>query len=121
MGTKITSKLPLSALRKALMERDIPIALICHSDQGNQYWSKEYRKELAKHGIRPCMSRRGNCYDNAPAESFFAIMKSKLDLRSMQTIEQTAQEIFEFIICFYNQKRIHSNLGYISPEEHELH
>jgi transposase InsO family protein len=103
------------------MERDIPKALICHSDQGSQYRSKQYRKELTKHGIRPSMSRRGNCYDNAPAESFFAIMKRELDLRSMHTREQTAQEIFEFIECFYNRKRIHSALGYISPEEHELH
>jgi putative transposase len=121
MGTRMTSMLPLSALRKALMERDIPKALICHSDQGSQYRSKQYRKELTKHGIRPSMSRRGNCYDNAPAESFFAIMKRELDLRSMHTREQTSQEIFEFIECFYNRKRIHSALGYMSPEEHELH
>ena len=66
-------------------------------------------------------SRRGNCYDNAPAESFFAIMKRELDLGSMNTREQTALEIFEFIECCYNRKRIHSTLGYISPEEHELH
>ena len=120
MGTRMTSMLPLSALRKALMERGIPKALICHSDQGSQYRSKQYRKELAKHGIRPSMSRRGNCYDNAPAESFFTIVKRELDLRSMRTREQTAQEIFEFIECFYNRKRIHSALGYISPEEHEF-
>ncbi len=121
MGTRMTSMLPLSALRKAMMERDIPKALICHSDQGSQYRSREYLKELAKHGIRPSMSRMGNCCDNAPAESFFAIMKKELNLRSMQTRYQTAQEIFDFIECFYNRKRIHSALGYISPEEHELH
>ena len=56
-----------------------------------------------------------------PSESFFAIMKRELDLRGMNTKEQTAQEIFELIVCFYNRKRIHSALGYISPEEHELH
>jgi len=92
--------LSLIALRKALMKRDIPKALICHLDQGSQYRSREYRKELAKHGIRPSMSRRGNCYDNAPAESFFAIMKREQDLRGMHTREQTDQEIFEFIECF---------------------
>jgi transposase InsO family protein len=102
------------------MEREIPKAFICHSYQGSQYRSRQYRKELAKHGIRPSKSRRGNCYDNAPAESFFAIMKRELDLRSMHTREQTAQEIFEFIECFYNRKRIHSALGYISPKEHEF-
>ena len=110
MGTRMTSMLPLSALRKALMERDIPKELICHSDQRSQYRSREYRKELAKHGIRPSMSRRGNCYHNAPAESFFAIMKRELNLRSMHTREQTAMEIFKFIECFYNLKRIHSTL-----------
>lgn len=120
MGTRMTSMLPLSALRKALMERDIPKALICHSDQGSQYRSKQYRKELTKHRIRPSMSRRGNCYNNAPAESLFAIMKRELDLRNMHTREQTSQEIFEFIECFYNRKRIHSSLGYRTPEEHEL-
>ena len=100
MGTRMTSMLPLSALRKAMMERDIPKALICHSDQGSQYRSKQYRKELTKHGIRPSMSGRGNCYDNAPAESFFAIMKKELNLRSMQTRDQTAQEFFDFMNVF---------------------
>ncbi|MEI7855418.1 MAG: hypothetical protein WCJ06_17055 [Planctomycetota bacterium] len=67
----MTTMLSLSALRKALMEKDIPKALICHSGQGRQYRSKQYRKELTKHGIRSSFSCRGNCCGNAPAESFF--------------------------------------------------
>jgi len=120
MGTRMTTMLPLSALRKALEERDIPKTLICHSDQGSQYRSRQYQKELSKHGIKASMSRRGNCYDNSPAESFFAILKRELDLRHMVTREQTILEIFEFIECLYNRKRIHSALGYLSPVEHEL-
>ena len=120
MGTRMTTLLPLSALRKALKERNIPKTLICHSDQGSQYRSMQYQKELAKHGIQASMSRRGNCYDNSPAESFFAILKRELDLRNIHTREQAILEIFEFIECFYNRKRIHYALGYLSPVENEL-
>ena len=100
MGTWMTSMLPLSALRKALINKDIPKALICHSDQGSKYRSKQYRKRLTKHGNRTSMFRRANCFDNDPVESFFAVMKRELELRNMITRVQTAQEIYEVIECF---------------------
>lgn len=119
MSTRITATLPLQALRNGLKKRGFPKKLTLHSDQGSQYRSKLYQQELKKHGASCSMSRRGNCYDNAPMESFFATFKRELDLKKLQTREETMQAIFEFIEVYYNRKRAHSSLGYKSPEEYE--
>jgi hypothetical protein len=119
MSTRITAVLPLQALRNALKKRGFPKKLTLHSDQGSQYRSKVYQKELKKHAINCSMSRRGNCYDNAPMESFFATIKRELDLKKLPTREGRMQAIFEFIEVFYNRKRAHSSLKYKSPKEYE--
>lgn len=119
MSTRITATLPLQALRNGLKKRGFPKKLTLHSDQGSQYRSKLYQQELKKHGASCSMSRRGNCYDNAPMESFFATFKRELDLKKLQTREETMQAIFEFIEVYYNRKRAHSSLEYKSPEEYE--
>lgn len=119
MSTRITAVLPLQALRNALKKRGFPKKLTIHSDQGSQYRSKVYQKELKKHAINCSMSRRGNCYDNAPMESFFATIKRELDLKKLPTREGRMQAIFEFIEMFYNRKRAHSSLKYKSPKEYE--
>ena len=119
MSTRITAALPLQELRNALKKRGFPKKLTLHSDQGSQYRSKLYQQELKKHGASCSMSRRGDCYDNAPMESFFATFKRELDLKKLQTREETMQAIFEFIEVYYNRKRAHSSLEYKSPEEYE--
>ena len=96
MSTRMTAALPLQALRNALKKRGFPQKLTLHSDQGWQYRSKVYQKELKRYGASCSMSRRGNCYDNAPMESFFATFKRELDLKKLQTREETMQAIFEF-------------------------
>ena len=119
MSTRITAALPLQALRNALKKRGFPKKLTLHSDQGSQYRSKLYQQELKKNGASCSMSRRGDCYDNAPMESFFATFKRELDLKKLQTREETMQAIFQFIEVYYNRKRAHSSLEYKSPEEYE--
>jgi len=95
--------------------------LLFHSDRGVQYASLAFRTVLAAHGIDQSMSRTGNCYDNAPAESFIATLKRELVAgESFATREQARRAIFEWIEVFYNRQRRHSALGYVSPEQFEL-
>ena len=94
--------------------------LILHSDQGSQYSSYDYRTYLKSHNIIPSMSRRGNCYDNAVAESFFKTLKRELVRKNIfHTREEARDKIFEYIEMFYNSKRRHSFLDFISPNEFE--
>ncbi len=94
--------------------------LLFHSDRGSQYAAGAYQKRLRDQGIGCSMSRRGNCWDNAPLESFFATLKKELVHRERyQTREQAKASVFSYIEVFYNRKRRHSALGYLSPHDYE--
>jgi putative transposase len=104
----------------ALQYRHPPQGLLHHSDRGSQYASHEYQQLLAVHGIQSSMSRQGNCWDNAVAESFFATLKLELVHQSRwRTRTQARNDLFEYIELFYNRQRRHSALGYLSPHEFE--
>ena len=91
-----------------------------HSDRGVQYACTDFRKELDKRGFIQSMSRKGNCWDNAVAESFFAILKTELVYHERyQGHQDTLHSIFEYIEAFYNRERRHSTLGYLSPAQYE--
>ncbi len=89
-----------------------------HSAQGSPYAAEDYRKALEAHGIVSSMSRRGNCLDNAAMESWFSTLKSELGER-FESMAAAKQRLFDYIEVFYNQKRRHSSLGYVSPAEFE--
>ena len=116
MSARITRHLTLQALTMALGRRRPPQGLLHHSDRGSQYASADYRRALAAHGIVCSMSRRGNCWDNAVAESFFATVKVELaHAAHWATRAQAHGEVFEYLERFYNGQRRHSALGYLSP------
>jgi len=117
----MTTPLVLNALKNAVSRtKKLDCKVILHSDQGSQYSSYEYKMFTKQHNIIPSMSRRGNCYDNAVAESFFKTLKKELVRKHVfLTREIAASKIFEYIEMFYNSKRRHSYLGYISPNEFE--
>ena len=113
-------KLCIDALETALATRRPALGLIHHSDRGTQYASVDYRALLQQHSIVCSMSRRANCWDNAVAESFFSTLKTELVCgRVYKTREQATLALFEYIECFYNQKRLHSSIGYCSPADFE--
>jgi putative transposase len=104
----------------ALKRRQPLEGLLHHSDRGSQYASHDYQKLLADNGIRCSMSRKGNCYDNAVAESFFGSLKRERVLHMRyQTREEARRDLFEYVEVFYNQKRLHSSLGYVAPAEYD--
>jgi putative transposase len=108
------------ALQMALARRKPGAGLLHHSDRGSQYACQLYRTLLDEHGIECSMSRPGNCYDNAPAESFFGTFKTELvNRRRYRTRQEARTSIFEWIECWYNRRRRHSSLGYLSPESFE--
>jgi len=120
MSARITDELTLDALGMALARRRPPQGLLHHSDRGSQYASGNYQQLLAHHGIVCSMSRRGNCWDNAVAESFFATLKVELVRDATWETRATARtELFEYIEQFYNGQRRHSALGYLSPRAFE--
>jgi transposase InsO family protein len=120
MDQRIERGLVLSALEMALGGRAAGQGLLCHSDRGSQYASDDYRERLKEAGIVCSMSRRGNCWDNAPTESFFASLKKELVYRTrFTTREQARSAVFAWIEVWYNRKRLHSTLGYVSPEAFE--
>lgn len=110
-----------SSLQKALSNRKAAEHLIVHSDRGGQYGANEFRRLLAGAGIRQSMSDRDNPYDNAHMESCFSRLKAELmqEGRAFRDAENCRAEIFEFIEMYYNTKRLHSSLGYLSPNEYE--
>jgi putative transposase len=117
----LTTALPLTALEAAVQRRR-PLAghLVHHSDRGCQYTSFEYRQRLAALGITVSMSRKGNCWDNAVAESFFATLKNELIYRRRwRTHHELRTALFEYIEVFYNRRRLHSTLDYRTPAEVE--
>jgi len=117
---RIDAELTKAALDMALGRRNPGAGLMHHSDRGKQYACAGYQKLLREHKIQVSMSRKGDPYDNAPLESFFATLKKELiHHRKYKTREEAKADIFEYIEVFYNRKRRHSSLGYLSPAEFE--
>ena len=120
MSERMTSDLVLSALEMALRQRSPGSELLHHSDRGSQYASGAYQALLEKHGIVCSMSRKGNCYDNAAMESFFATLKKELiHQQDYETRCEARRCLFEYVEVFYNGERRHSALGYVSPRQYE--
>ena len=120
MSDRNNTKLVVDALQMASARRVLEQPLIVHSDQGSTYASSDYQRLLKDNDMLPSMSRKGECYDNAVAESFFGTLKTELvDDEDYRTREQAKQSLFEYIEVFYNRKRRHSYLGYVSPSEFE--
>jgi putative transposase len=117
----LETSLALDALDQAIAARRPPRGLVHHTDRGCQYASHDYRARLGAHGIVPSMSRAGDCWDNAVAESFFATIKRELiDLADFPTRAVATAAIAEYIETFYNRQRRHSSLAYRNPVEFEL-
>lgn len=120
LDDSMTEKLVTSALAMAFERRDIEPGLIVHSDRGVQYRSQKYIDFMRRNGGRPSMSRKGNCWDNAPMESFFSRLKVELIYAEQyESISEVKSGIFEYIEVFYNRLRRHSAIGYVSPAEYE--
>lgn len=120
MGDRMHAELCCIALKKACLRRSPPSELIHHSDRGVQYASLPYRKILESHDFVQSMSRKGNCYDNSMVESFFHTLKVELVHRKKYaTRNEAKQDITDYIMMFYNSKRMHSSLGYMNPIEFE--
>ena len=120
MGSSMERNLVISALQMALQARQPEKGLLHHSDRGSQNASKDYQKLLNDNSVRCSMSRKGNCYDNATMESFFATLKQELIYhRQYQTQKEARQDVFEYIQVWYNRKRKHSSLNYMSPDQFE--
>lgn len=120
MADHLRAELCLNALEMAIQQRRPAEGLIHHSDRGVQYACGQYRTVLAEHGIQCSMSNKADCYDNAVAESFFATLKNELVYQQeYRTRDQARRAIFEYLEVFYNRKRLHSSLGYLSPAEFE--
>jgi putative transposase len=116
LGERMTTDLVVRAFAQAVASRRPAAGLVHHSDRGSQYCSGEYRALLESYGIQASMSRKGNCYDNAPAESFFGTLKTELvHHRRYQTRAEAAREVAEYIDLFYNRERRQARLGYLSP------
>ncbi len=116
MGARMTTDLVSHALVKAVWAKRPRPGLIHHSDRGSQYCAQDYQTQLRQFGLTPSMSRKGNCYDNAPMESFWGTLKNELvHHRRYETREQARREITEYIEIFYNRQRRHSRLGNCSP------
>jgi transposase InsO family protein len=108
----------ITALEMALKRRGPDLGLLHHSDRGCTYASADYQAVLDAHGLVCSMSRRGNCYDNAVMEAFFSSLKSELADR-FESRHDARRELFEYIEVFYNQRRRHSTIGYLSPAAFE--
>lgn len=121
MSPRNDTALALQALTMALVHRQPPTQVLCHSDRGVQYAAANFRHALAQAGLLASMSRKGNCYDNAAMESFWSTLKLELVYRrNFATRQQARIAIFDFVECFYNTKRCHSALNYFSPVDFEL-
>ena len=120
MKPTLSRELALDALLMAVWRRQPNDRVIVHSDQGSQYGSDDFKRFCAAHNIEPSMSRRGNCWDNAVAESFFSsLKKERIRKRVYKTRELARADVFDYIEVFYNRTRRHSHLGGISPEAFE--
>lgn len=120
LADHMTKELVLEALDQAYESQKPRKGLIHHSDRGSQYASEDYRKRLRKYKMKASMSRKGNCYDNACIESFHSVLKKEfIYCTKFRTKAQAQQQMFEYIELFYNRKRIHGSLGYVSPDRFE--
>jgi putative transposase len=116
MSASMTSELVTDALMMALWRRGKADALLHHSDRGSQYASEQFQRLMAEHGVTCSMSRAGNCWDNAAMESFFSSLKTERTARkAYRTRDDAKADVFDYIECFYNPRRRHSTLGYLSP------
>jgi len=116
MANHMRAELVNQAFSMALYQRQPAAGLIMHTDRGSQYGADSYRQLLIQHGIAPSMSRKGNCWDNAVAESFFHTLKTELIyLEDYDTHQQAQTAVFEYIEVFYNRQRCHSANGYLAP------
>jgi putative transposase len=121
MSASMTAQLVTDALMMAIWRRGKPDALLHHSDRGSQYTSEQFQRLMADHGVTCSMSRSGNCWDNAAMESFFSSMKTERTARqTYRTRDAARADVFDYIERFYNPKRRHSTIGYISPMEFEM-
>jgi transposase InsO family protein len=120
VSANMTAQIVIDAFNRARSRSLIKRGAIIHTDRGSQYASVEYRRLLYIHGYRQSMSAKGNCYDNAQAESFFSRFKTELiEGGRFESVEQARSEIFSYIEGYYNRIRRHSSLGYLSPMEFE--
>jgi len=120
MDKSIAATLTTKAMQQAILRRHPDKGLICHSDRGSQYAANDFKAILAEHGFIGSMSRKGDCWDNAVAESFFHTLKVELVHKyRFRTREEAKRRIFEYVEMYYNRKRTHSTLNYLSPFEFE--
>ena len=118
---RMTTDLALQALLAAVWRRKPKTRVMIHSDQGSQFTSREWQVFLGQHNLKASMSRRGNCHDNAVAESFFQLLKrERIRRRTYPTREAARQDVFDYIEMFYNPKRKHTNNGMLSPVDFEI-
>jgi putative transposase len=122
LDSRMTKQLTIDAIEQAIIKEKPNKGLIFHSDRGSQYAAYTYQDKLVSNGIRQSMSAKGHCYDNACMESFFATLKKELiHGRRFRTRDDAKLIIIDYIATFYNAKRLHSALGYMSPIEFERH
>jgi len=120
MQAGMTSQLVADALMMAVWRRGKPVELLHHSDQGSQYTSEHFQKLLAEQGITCSMSRAEEVWDNSAMESFFSSLKTERTARKVyRSREQARSDVFDYIECFYNPRRRHSTIGYVSPIQFE--
>jgi putative transposase len=121
MGERMTKDLVINALNSAYVRVGRPTGVLLHSDRGSQYCSNDYQILLKKYGFVCSMSRKGNCWDNAPMESFWGKLKYEwLADRHFRTREEARAAVFEYVEIFYNRLRIHEANGYLTPDEYYL-
>ncbi|VAW36525.1 Mobile element protein [hydrothermal vent metagenome] len=121
MKSRLTSDLAIDAILMAVWKRHPGDQVIVHSDQGSQYGSDDWMRFCKEHGLVPSMSRRGNCYDNAVAKSFFSSLKKERVRRKIyRTRDEARADLFDYIEVFYNKTRRHSHLGLLSPHDFEM-
>jgi transposase InsO family protein len=121
LGDSASAGLVVRAMKEAVKERRPPRGLIFHSDQGVQYASERFRRQLRLLGVQQSMSRRGNCWDNAPIESYFATLKKELIYTREWSSKRELEDALVIYVSFYNHQRLHSTLNYNSPDGHEKH
>jgi putative transposase len=120
MAPNMPAELVCSALQMALCQRQSPPGLIVHSDRGSQYASQDCRDLLARYGLQGSMSRRGNCWDNSVMERFFLNLKMERVWRQdYANHEEAMRDVTDYIVNFYNSRRLHSKLGYLPPNDYE--
>jgi transposase InsO family protein len=120
MSNRINRQLVMDALRMGIWRRRPAPGLIFHSDRGSQYCSNDFQKMLKSHKMISSMSRKGDCWDNAVAESFFGSLKTeRVFFTNYNTREEARRDVVDYVEMFYNSKRRHSYLGYLSPKEFE--